>query len=227
MSSPKTTKRKRGRPAQLSRQQIVQAALQLLRDEPGQALTMQRLAVALDAAPMSLYTHIRNREDLLQAIAAEVLGGVELPASDDPWQDSVRQWARALRRQFLEHPFVAGLLQDSIATPAAWLELSNPLLLALQRAGLQGADLADAQRWVSRVVTGSVLMELLLPAAVPEEFGHVARALNAMPPENRGVWQQVLPVLGQSDDDAVFEYTLDRTLDALNALVSTRCGHPS
>lgn len=217
MSSP--GRRRRGRPAQLSREQIVEAALELLRREPARPLTMQRLASALNTAPMSLYTHIRNREDLLQAIASEILGGVPLPSADGPWQDTVRAWAGALRQRFLAYPFVGSLLQEGIATPAAWLELSNPLLQALQQAGLRGAALADAQRWVSRVVIGSVLMELAVPAAVPAEFASVARALGELPEASQGVWREVLPELGRHDDDAVFAYTLDRTLVALQALV--------
>ncbi len=224
MSSP--GQRRRGRPPQLSREQIVEAALALLRREPNRPLTMQRLAAALNAAPMSLYTHIRNRDDLLQAIAREVLGGVDLPPQDGPWQDTVRRWACALRQRFLAYPFVGSLLQEGIATPAAWLELSNPLLQALQQAGLQGEALADAQRWVSRVVIGSVLMELALPAAVPAEFDEVARALGELPESSQGVWRQVLPQLGRHDDDAVFAYTLDRTLDALQALVQASGSPP-
>ena len=211
--------RRRGRPAQISREQIVKAAIEMLRNKPHQGLTMQGLARAMDVAPMSLYTHIRNRDDLLQAIAAEVLTGVALPdESSADWDQAVRGWARAVRQQFLAHPFLAGLLQEGIATPVAWLNLSNPLLQALQRAGLQGEALADAQRWVSRVVTGSVLMELLVPAAVPEEYASVSRALQALPAAQRGLWAEVLPALGRHDDDAVFEYTLDRTLDALRRL---------
>ncbi len=219
MSSPELRPRKRGRPAQLSRAGIVAAALELMRRQPDKDLTMQALATALKAAPMSLYTHVRNREDLLQAVAEEVLGEIRI-SPGARWQDTVRCWAQALRAQLLRYPFIASQLRAGVATPAAWLELSNPLLLALRQAGLHGAQLADAQRWVSRVVIGSVLMELVLPSSVPDEFSGVQKALQGLSPESRGAWLEILPQLGRHDDDAVFAYTLDRTLDALQGMVA-------
>ena len=213
-----TSARKRGRPAQLSRQRIVATALELLAAEPAKALTMQRLARALDAAPMALYTHVRNRADLMQVIADTILGGIEVSVEPDDWAGTVRRWAWALRAEFLRYPFMAQLLNEGIGTPAAWLRVSNPLLQALQQAGLRGAALADAQRWVSRVVFGSVLMELVLPAAVPEEMHGVRQALLELPESERGTWLDILPELGRHADEDVFAYTLDRTIDALEAM---------
>lgn len=210
--------RKRGRPAQLSRQQIVDAALKLLRAKPQQALTMQAVAKALGTAPMSLYTHVQNRQDLMQAIADTVLQQIHFEVDAADWRSTVDNWAHAVRRQFLAYPFLASLMQDGLGTPAAWLELSNPLLQALSWAGLRGEQLADAQRWVSRVVTGSVLMELILPAVVPAELSGVQKALEQLPPESRMTWMEILPALGTRSDDEVFAYTLARTLDAVATL---------
>ena len=211
--------RKRGRPAHLSRQNIVQAALTLLREEPGQSLSMQGLARAMKVSPMSLYTHVRNRDDLMQAIAQQVLGGITVQHTPGDWRATITAWAQSLREQILRHPFLAQLMTEGVATPAAWLELSNPLLQALADAGFTGEALADAQRWVSRVVIGGLLMELMMPQVVPEELGGVARALQAMPESNQALWLSILPALGTRSDDEVFDYTLHRTLDALAVLI--------
>lgn len=221
MTQPTTGPRKRGRPAQLSRQQIVDVALALLRAKPRQALTMQTLASALDTAPMSLYTHVRNRKDLMQAISDTVLRQVHFEVDEQDWRATISNWAHAVRQQFLAYPFLSSLMQDGLGTPAAWLELSNPLLQALNQAGLRGEQLADAQRWVSRVVTGSVLMELILPAVVPGELAEVKNALQQMPEQSRTTWLEILPALGQRSDDDVFDYTLARTLDAVASLAAS------
>lgn len=220
MSRPEKRSSRRGRPAQLSRDQIVDAALRLLAAQPQQAITMQALARALNSAPMSLYTHVRNRDDLMQAIAERVLSGVQVKQQPD-WRDTVTHWARAVRSQLLAHPYVAGLMRDGIATPAAWLRLANPLLAALREAGLQAEALADAQRWISRVVVGSVLMELIMPSSVPQELSGVQAALARLSEADQQTWLEILPALGLRDDAAVFEFTLARTLAALEVLIDT------
>ena len=49
------------------------AALAVLEREPGVPLTLAAVASELGVATMSLYTHVRNREELLTAVRAAAL----------------------------------------------------------------------------------------------------------------------------------------------------------
>ena len=57
----------------LSRDHIVDATLRLVRDEPDAPITMERVAAVLGTRPMSLYTHVRNRDELVALAAAQAL----------------------------------------------------------------------------------------------------------------------------------------------------------
>ena len=71
--------RRPGRPARLSRAQILAAALELADRDGLEAVTMQRIARAIGAEPMSLYRHVRNKEDLLDGLVDLVFAEIELP----------------------------------------------------------------------------------------------------------------------------------------------------
>ena len=58
-------RKKLGRPAELSRNEIVEAALALLEAGGPRAITMARVAEAVGASPMGLYRHVAGREELL------------------------------------------------------------------------------------------------------------------------------------------------------------------
>ena len=65
----------RGRPARgqgIARDEILAAALDLLGEEAGQALTMRALATRLGVTPMSLYRHVGDQAGLLRALADQV-----------------------------------------------------------------------------------------------------------------------------------------------------------
>jgi AcrR family transcriptional regulator len=74
---PVTERRERRRLA--LRETIVEAARTIVRDEGLQALTMRRIADAIDYAPASLYAHFASREALLAELCRE--GGAALYAA--------------------------------------------------------------------------------------------------------------------------------------------------
>ena len=75
----------RMRPTPLSRQRLVDEALALLEDPSGGELSMRRLAQRLGVAPNALYTHVRDKADLVAALVDEVYADVDLvPARVGP-----------------------------------------------------------------------------------------------------------------------------------------------
>ena len=92
----------------LSRDRIIDAAIELADEHGPSALTMRRLGQVLDVEAMSLYHHVNGREDLLEGMVARLVEGVRVPSHEelgptDGWQAwssavSVRQ--DALRAEY-------------------------------------------------------------------------------------------------------------------------------
>lgn len=214
--------RRRGRPARLSRERILRAALRVLEHEPPEALTMAKVARALGTAPMSLYTHVRSREDLLDGAAALALGGLDIaiPARGS-WQARVHAWAHALRAHVRRHPQVLQLVRRGGRLSAPWLHVRAALVRALAPAGLEGRALADAERWTMQTILGALLLEQMTPAALSVEGDPFAAfaAVERLAPDDRAALEPLLPHMGGHDRDSFFEYGLGRVVAALGALV--------
>lgn len=71
---------RRDRPAKppLSRAAIIDAAMELVRREGADRLTMRRLAAELDTGPASLYVYVRNTTDLNALLIDRHLAGLDL-----------------------------------------------------------------------------------------------------------------------------------------------------
>ncbi len=63
----------------LTRQRIVRAALRIMDDEGLQAVSMRRIGRELGVEAMSLYNHVRDKDDILDAICEEVLTEFRVP----------------------------------------------------------------------------------------------------------------------------------------------------
>src|SRR2546428_7722081 len=60
---------RRGRPPKLSRDRIVRDVAEMLLSDPTVPLTLARVADAIGVAPMSLYPHFADRDDLVKSVA--------------------------------------------------------------------------------------------------------------------------------------------------------------
>ncbi len=222
VSTPSTRVRTRGRPARLSRERILIATLKLLERVPPSEVTMARVAAALRAAPMSLYTHVRSREDLLDGAAALALEQltIEIPV-DLPWQDQVRTWCRSLRTHFLHYPQVLHVVRHSGRLSLPWLRVRVALVRALRTAGLDGRPLADAVRWVSQTVVGGILLEVVVPRELSVEGNPLAAfaALDRLDDDDRGELERLLPHMTGHDRDTFFAFAVERVVAAVEALV--------
>lgn len=216
-------KRPRGRPAQLSKDRILECALTLLQTVPLAQLTMQRLARELGTTPTALYGYFSNQEDLFQHISERVMGGVDMSAAhaEQDWQQVLRIWANAIRNRLLVYPHAAELVQlRPQQTPAGWFELTVPLIKALRKAGLSGYLLMDSLRCISRVVFGSIVNELTMdPYNISLEQESASAALQHLSAESRAEIEYLMPYLGDQDNDALFAFTIERLVDSIAALI--------
>ncbi|MFD7665104.1 TetR/AcrR family transcriptional regulator C-terminal domain-containing protein [Streptomyces sp. NPDC059788] len=105
---------RREQPA-LSREQIVATALELLDAEGIDALSMRKLGTRLNAGATSMYSHVANKDELIELVVDEVHGEIEAPDPDGPadWRTAVAAYAHSMRATLLRHPWIASVLGES------------------------------------------------------------------------------------------------------------------
>jgi AcrR family transcriptional regulator len=128
-----TTRRKWG---SLTRDAVVDGALELVDREGLEALTMPRLARHLGTGVMTIYGHIDNKADLVDALAERVLADVEvITGKPGDWERDLAEWMRHIRRVVLHHPALGAVLATrGLTTPSVFRHLEAGLGL-LRSAG--------------------------------------------------------------------------------------------
>jgi AcrR family transcriptional regulator len=90
----------------LTRAAIVLAAMEIADAEGLDAVSIRRVAAKLAVRPMSLYTHIASKEDLIALMLNEAVADVLLPEPlPDDWREALRAIAHRSYHQFLAHPW--------------------------------------------------------------------------------------------------------------------------
>ncbi|WP_055703193.1 TetR/AcrR family transcriptional regulator [Streptomyces silaceus] len=95
-------------PAPLSRERIVRAAIQLADADGLDAVSLRKVATALDVRPMRLYGYIASKEELLDLMVDAAYA--EIRPAGDGWREALRSLAEATRHAAHEHEWLADLL---------------------------------------------------------------------------------------------------------------------
>jgi AcrR family transcriptional regulator len=137
----------RDRPAKapLSEDAVVDAALAILKSEGLEAVTMRRVAAALDTGAASLYVYVSGREGLLRAMLDRVTATVELEAPDPSrWRAQLHSLLQRMHQVLLAHPGIAAITLADPPTTDAILLVTENLLGILLAGGLDPQDAAWA-----------------------------------------------------------------------------------
>lgn len=193
MLSPEDEKQRSG----LSRERLVAATLDLINEEGIEALSMRGLADRLEVKASSLYWHVRDRRELLELLAEEILGSVTRPKARATWRESVLAIGEALRKRLASQKDAGRIMLE---VPEA-LERSDTfadLKAQFRRAGLQAAEAADVARLaMTYVISGPARTErpavestpLGEPASIAIDSGSRGVVLRAGPGDMRDLVQ--------------------------------------
>ena len=205
----------------LTRDRIIQAALLIMDEEGLDAVTMRRVGRELGVEAMSLYNHVRDKEDILDRITETVLGGLRVPKADD-WAESARLTAREFRRVLLAHPGVMTLLteRDKPFTNADSLQMYERVFDLFRTAGLSEAETAQAFHVFGGYILGSVTLELGLMVGSPKDDEHHQEMAQLVASADLPRMQEVMPYLIDCDLDAQFDFGLDLMLEGLRSRIA-------
>jgi len=211
----------------LSRERVLRAAIRLAEQGGIESLTMRKLARALGVKAMSLYNHVANKGDLVDAIVDLVVSEVELPSSADDWDVAIRQCAISAHEALLRHPWACSLVMSppSTRTPGApRLRYMEWLLGRLREAGFSPELAYHAYHALDSHILGFTLWQLGHSAAA-NDLGDAndladfaASFLRELPAGDypyltEHVEQHLTAASG--DGEREFEFGLDLILDGL------------
>ena len=205
----------------LSRERIVQAAVELADDGGFDALSMRNLAEGLGAAPMALYRHVSNKEDLLDGMVDVVFGEMYPPAIGGDWKAELRERGDSARAALRRHPWAIGLMETRMHPGPASALHHNATMGCLREAGFPFREAVHAYNLLDSYTYGFALQEKTIPFETPEESAEMAKITVGDQIADYPYLAEVVVELGKKGFDYTeeFEFGLEFILDGLDRYI--------
>jgi len=197
----------------LSRDQVLDAAMQILETDGIDRLTIRGLSGKLGVAATAIYWHVGDKQALLDGLAERAivqLGDVRARGRNPVAR--ISSVARALRVTLLQRTELVALVHRQGRTAALFQPARRVLVSELTAAGVAGADAALGVQAVLNLVVGSVLLDRQVERQpvqrqTPEELWSSADVADA---------PALLEHLSHPiDEEELFDYTLAVVVGAL------------
>ena len=158
MEQPEPTPKRRT----LTREAIVERAVEIGNAEGLEAVSLRRLATELGVTPMALYRHVKDKAGLLNAMYEAEVGSIDILAGVRPdmhWTEQVRLTMQNYRRETDARPLSLALAfaYSGDITPAIW-KPNEDILGILLGAGFNRQDAAVMLRIISNLLAGYLLL---------------------------------------------------------------------
>ena len=202
----------------LSRDRIVEAALALIDAEGLAGVTMPALAKRLGVGTMSLYRHVDDKDDLVDAVAERVLSGVRVPDGEpDDWERRVVGYLRALRAAAVAHPALSQILAERGLTVGPVFDQLEETHSILRAAGFSDVDAVRSFYTLLTYVFGFVIWELPRVHQQPAATYHAAwnDSIDQLDPAEYPNLHALRDELATSASSEQFEYGLAHLVETL------------
>lgn len=227
---------RRGPRRALSLDIVIDAAIDLADHEGVEALTMRALAQHLGVAPMTLYTYVPGKSELIDLMLDTAYARMpRASTAGEPWQARLRAVAEENRSLFRAHPWAAVVSTLRPPLGPGQLDKYEHELAALDGLGLTDVEMDDAL---------AHLLTFVRANARDAAAAHAAQQHSAM--DDQAWWEAAGPLLTRvldqaayplavrvgtaagtahasaHDPDHAYDFGIDRILDGLAPLVARR-----
>jgi AcrR family transcriptional regulator len=146
------------RQPRFSREQIAAAALAIADSEGFEAVSMRRIAAALDAGTMTLYHYVSTKDDLIALMDDALMAEILIPEGELPgdWRAALLMIARRTREVFTRHPWALLSLRNSLPGPNGMRHFEQSLA-AIERLPISPIQRLELISLVDDFVFGHVL----------------------------------------------------------------------
>jgi len=227
MGSGAAPRSRRDRPAKpaLSRDAIVTAALDIARTEGVDALTMRRVASALDTGPASLYVYVADRRELQELVFDAAIGTIQIdPIDAAHWREQLKELARRMVKMMSEDfPGLAVLAMSHIPSGENAMRAVEAMLTLLKAGGASDEAAGYAADLLSLYVTAIAYEESLYrklysdPEHEQREVSQLAERFAALDAERFPTMARIGAAMTRGDGAERFELGLDVLINGLLA----------
>lgn len=204
---------------------IVEAAFEIVAREGYDALSMRRVAAALNTGPASLYAHVVNKDDLDDLLIGRLCAEIEIPAPDPAtWRQQIHDVCTQVRDQYLRYPGISRAALAIVPTNLETLRVSEGMLAIL----LAGGSAPQAAAWAMDALVLYINAYCLETYLVTRQPNHQAgdwvvsreellRRFAALPAAAFPQTQRYAAELTAGADHERFDFTIELMLNGLEA----------
>jgi len=201
---------------------IARTGLELLSEHGLAGLTMRAVAGRLEVKAPALYWHVKNKQQLLDAMATlmflEATDGTEIQEGSDDWERGLADWAQRLRSVMLRYRDGARVMAGTMIEHPRMLDLMERTLHALQEQGVAPAHTARCVAALLHLTIGFTIEEQAHLGQDYDENPYRSEKLAELYDPRRYplIWQ-TRDTLDMHDPDADFAYSLRVLLAGIRA----------
>lgn len=203
----------------LTRDRVLDAAMNLADQSGLEGLSMRKLGQALGVEAMALYYHFANKERVLDGIVDLVFAEIDVPVRGADWKTAMRQRALSVRDALLRHRWAIGLMESRTNPGPANLRHHDAVIGCLRAAGFDMAATATAYSLLDSYIYGFAMTKMNLPFEDTSDIVEMSESMLA--PFAPGEYQNLADFIAEHamkpgyDYADEFEYGLDVILDGL------------
>lgn len=223
----------------LSRQLIINEAIEAIDQDGLNALTMRSLGGRLGVEAMALYRYVNGREELLEAVVDDLVDRIEVTPDDGGetvpgWQAILQLLAHSVRAIAVAHPKVFPLVATRhpaapwLRPPLRSLRIVDEFLNGLIARGFSDSQAVEAYRIFTSFLLGHLLLEAAVhgattgPVEEPLDEGEAAVPApgGSLDVTDYPTLLRTADLLAEDHTEAEFEAALEALLDRLDRLLS-------
>jgi AcrR family transcriptional regulator len=206
--------------APLTRERVLRAALAMVDKGGIESLSMRKLAARLGVEAMSLYNHVKNKDDIVAGMLELVAAEITFPEDAADWREGLRGRTISAYQAFVRRPWAARIWMSSSSPSMNRFAQSNAVLRYLREADLAPQVIYSAYHALDGFALGYALQRQDFPYSPKQIQRMAADFLRDFPTAQYPdfadhVRQHLDPSFAAKDS---FEFGLDLILDGLEHL---------
>jgi AcrR family transcriptional regulator len=202
---------KEGAGARLTRNRVVEVALDVADAEGLEAVSIRRVALELHVRPMSLYSHIASKDDLLALMLNEVSGRLLVPEPlPQDWREALRAIARRAYDAYVGHPWMMQAFGRGTRVGPNMLRRAEQ-----SAAAVAAVDLDPGDAWVALSIVHEWTLGHALHVVTLREDAELEGQLRSADSDEFPRMSKVFGTGREQSRDTAFAEALETVLDGI------------